>query len=41
MSEKDTTVSPPEKLSGFEWWRRSLLYRTGLGLSEEEKNNLK
>ncbi|ODV80191.1 mitochondrial inner membrane protease ATP23 [Suhomyces tanzawaensis NRRL Y-17324] len=30
-------VSAPEKLSGFEWWRRSLQYRTGLGLDEAEK----
>ena len=31
------TTSPPEKLSGFEWWRRSLQYRTGMGISEDEK----
>lgn len=37
MAKEDPSVSPPEKLGGFEWWRRSLLYRTGLGLSEEEK----
>lgn len=30
-------TSPPEKLKGFEWWRRSLQYRTGLSLTEEEK----
>lgn len=35
--EKDQmTTSPPEKLQGFEWWRRSLQYRTGLGLSAQE-----
>lgn len=31
------TTSPPEKLSGFEWWRRSLQYRTGMGITEDEK----
>lgn len=30
-------TSPPEKLHGFEWWRRSISYRTGLGMSESEK----
>lgn len=30
-------TSPPEKLSGFEWWRRSISYRTGLGIDEQEK----
>ncbi|KAK6199906.1 mitochondrial inner membrane protease ATP23 [Scheffersomyces amazonensis] len=30
-------VSSPEKLAGFEWWRRSLSYRTGLGITEQEK----
>lgn len=30
-------TSAPEKLQGFEWWRRSLQYRTGMGLSESEK----
>ncbi|GEQ70220.1 hypothetical protein JCM33374_g3896 [Metschnikowia sp. JCM 33374] len=29
-------TSPPEKLTGFEWWRRSLAYRTGLGVDEKE-----
>lgn len=33
----DLKTSPAEKLSGFEWWRRSLTYRTGLGLDETEK----
>lgn len=39
MSEIDLKgdVSPPEKLQGFEWWRRSLSYRAGLGLTPEEK----
>lgn len=27
----------PESLKGFEWWRRSLQYRTGLGLDEQGK----
>ncbi|KAK6460849.1 mitochondrial inner membrane protease ATP23 [Scheffersomyces coipomensis] len=31
-------VSPTEKLNGFEWWRRSLQYRTGLGITNEERN---
>lgn len=30
-------TSEPSKLSGFEWWRRSLAYRTGLGMSDQEK----
>ncbi|KAK6454384.1 mitochondrial inner membrane protease ATP23 [Scheffersomyces xylosifermentans] len=30
-------VSPPEKMGGFEWWRRSLSYRTGLGMDAQEK----
>ncbi|CUM64019.1 uncharacterized protein PRCAT00001607001 [Priceomyces carsonii] len=30
-------TSPSEKLKGFEWWRRSMQYRTGLGLTDEEK----
>lgn len=30
-------TSPPEKLHGFEWWRRSLAYRTGLGVSDADK----
>lgn len=29
-------TSPPEKLSGFEWWRRSIAYATGLGIEEKE-----
>lgn len=33
----DKKVSSQDKLQGFEWWRRSLQYRTGLGLSDEEK----
>lgn len=30
-------LSPSSKLNGFEWWRRTLLYQTGLGLNAEEK----
>lgn len=30
------TLSPPEKLTGFEWWRRSAQYATKLGLSDTE-----
>lgn len=30
-------TSPPEKLKGFEWWRRSMQYRTGISLTNEEK----
>lgn len=38
VPEKSTLeTSPPEKLSGFEWWRRSLLYRLNLGISESER----
>ncbi|EDK36365.2 hypothetical protein PGUG_00463 [Meyerozyma guilliermondii ATCC 6260] len=33
----DRQTSSEDKLKGFEWWRRSLQYRTGLGLDEEEK----
>lgn len=35
--EAKLTTSGPEKLTGFEWWRRSMQYRTGLGITEEEK----
>lgn len=38
QANTDTLMtSPPEKLTGFEWWRRSLQYRTGMGVSEDEK----
>jgi inner membrane protease ATP23 len=30
-------LSPSEMLNGFEWWKRSLQYRCGLGISEQEK----
>lgn len=33
----EAKASPREKLVGFEWWRRSLSYRTGLGIDEAEK----
>lgn len=34
----DTRVtSSLDKLDGFEWWRRSLQYRTGMGLDQDEK----
>lgn len=33
-SEEHPDITPP---SGFEWWRRSLAYRTGLGMSDAEK----
>lgn len=35
--EDNLQTSPAHQLTGFEWWRRSLLYQTGLGLSPEEK----
>ncbi|KAI3404532.2 ARE2 [Candida oxycetoniae] len=31
------TLSPESKLHGFEWWRRSLQYQTGLGQTPQEK----
>ncbi|CAK9439563.1 uncharacterized protein LODBEIA_P36630 [Lodderomyces beijingensis] len=31
------TLSPKEKNNGFEWWRRTLQYQTGLGLSDQDK----
>lgn len=34
---QDITPSDSDKLKGFEWWRRSLLYRTGMGMSETDK----
>lgn len=37
MEKPTLETSPPEKLSGFEWWRRSLAYRTGLGVTDAEK----
>ena len=30
-------ISPPGKLQGFVWWRRSMLYRLNMGLSEVEQ----
>ena len=36
-NKEEISVSAPEKLSGFEWWRRSLQYRTGMGLDDKEK----
>ena len=33
-------LSPSSKLNGFEWWRRTLLYQTGLGLNAEEKHSM-
>lgn len=35
-NKKPLETSPPEKLKGFEWWRRSIAYRTGLGVDEAE-----
>ena len=39
VSEVSTTkpLSEPEEPRGFNWWRRTFQYRTGLGLTEEEK----
>ena len=31
------TLSPPSQLSGFEWWRRTLLYQTGLGFTDQDR----
>lgn len=31
------TKSPDSSLNGFEWWRRSIQYSTGLGISPQEK----
>ncbi|CCH42778.1 Mitochondrial inner membrane protease ATP23 [Wickerhamomyces ciferrii] len=36
---KNALPSPPEKesdIKGFEWWRRTMQYQTGLGLTKEE-----
>lgn len=38
QTEQNLKPSLEDKLKGFEWWRRSLQYRTGMGLSETEKN---
>lgn len=37
QKKDELQTSAPEKLSGFEWWRRSLQYRTGLGITDQEK----
>lgn len=36
-SDVSPTLSDKSKLNGFEWWRRSLLYSTGLGMTPEER----
>lgn len=35
--EPTLSTSPPDQLSGFEWWRRSIAYRTGMGMNEDEQ----
>lgn len=38
MEGKDKlTLSAPEQLHGFEWWKRSMKYRCSLGITEQEK----
>ncbi|WLF79508.1 Mitochondrial inner membrane protease atp23 [Lodderomyces elongisporus] len=36
-SPSKITLSADSQLNGFEWWRRSLQYQTGLGLTPSEK----
>jgi inner membrane protease ATP23 len=31
-----TEPADPKSIQGFEWWRRTMAYKTGLGLSQEE-----
>ncbi|KAI5950509.1 ATP23 [Candida margitis] len=31
------TLSPASELSGFEWWRRTLSYQTGLGFTAQDR----
>ncbi|CAM9022802.1 unnamed protein product [Wickerhamomyces anomalus] len=38
--EKNLPPKPPAKesdIQGFEWWRRTMSYKTGLGLTDDEK----
>lgn len=36
-SEPKLELSPKSSLNGFEWWRRTSQYQTGLGLTDKDK----